>query len=287
MLQLLAVRQRARRQQPDRRPGLADRAAAEPRRARDGGERGQRRRLHVGLRDRGGAGRQQRLEQPQLGGAIGAHGAVVVEVVAGQVGEAGGGQPHAVQPALVEPVRRGLHRRMLDAGPRRAAPAVRASATGSGVVRPGAGSKPGAIRPERAQAGGLAARPASRSGAGTRPCWSCRWCRSRRPPLPAGSPASAAAIGPGGGAARLVLQQRTRRHAGRPDGALRCQHRRGAARHRIGDEGAAVDPAAGQRGEQVAGRDRAAVGGDAGDLQASAPARKRNADDRRPGAPGA
>ena len=45
------------------------------------------------------------------------------------------------------------------------------------------------------------------------------------------------------------------------------QHGDGAARHRIGDEGAAVGAAAGQRGEQVAGHHLAAVGGHAGDVQ--------------------
>ena len=40
---------------------------------------------------------------------------MVVEMVARQVGEAAGREPHAVEPVLVEPVRRGFEREMGDA----------------------------------------------------------------------------------------------------------------------------------------------------------------------------
>ena len=41
---------------------------------------------------------------------------MVVHVVAAEIGEAAGGKPHAVEPALVEPVAGGLHRGVGDAG---------------------------------------------------------------------------------------------------------------------------------------------------------------------------
>ena len=66
-------------------------------------------------------------EQPQLGGAIGLQRAVIVQVVAGQVGERRRRQPHAVQPELVQPVRGRLHRR---ASARRGAPGRPASRPG-------------------------------------------------------------------------------------------------------------------------------------------------------------
>ena len=52
--------------------------------------------------DGGRATRQQVAEQPQLGGPIGGHAAVVVEVVAGQVGEGAGAEPQPIEPELVE-----------------------------------------------------------------------------------------------------------------------------------------------------------------------------------------
>ena len=58
---------------------------------------------------------QQIAEQPQLGGEVILFRRVVIHVVARQVGEAGGGEPDAVEALLVEPVRGGLHRQMGDA----------------------------------------------------------------------------------------------------------------------------------------------------------------------------
>ena len=60
-------------------------------------------------------------EQPALGRIVGAGAAVIVEMVAADVGERGRGQPQAVDAMLVEPVARGLDRQMVDA----AAPRVR------------------------------------------------------------------------------------------------------------------------------------------------------------------
>ena len=79
-------------------------------------------------------------------------------------------------------------------------------------------------------------------------------------------------------AARLrILDQRARRHARRPGCAGRSEHSDGASRYRIGDEGTAVDATAGQRREQISGCHAAAVGGDAGNFQATRiPPRGRN-----------
>ena len=54
-------------------------------------------------------------EQAQLGGEIGLHARVIVEMVAAQIGEGRGLQLHAVEPVLVEPVRGGLEGEMRDA----------------------------------------------------------------------------------------------------------------------------------------------------------------------------
>ena len=200
---------------------------------------------------------QQLGEQAQLGGAIGASAAVVVQMVARQVGERRGGQPHAVQPELVQPVRGRLHRRVRDAGARQAGE-VSARLTGSGVVRPGPGSKPGRDH----------ARACPRLAAGMPPAAQI-WRRNSTVlvlPLVPVTATTVVGLRPGQhrgdlrqAAARLgVRDQRARRHARRPDGARRRQHRDRAARHRIGDEGAAVGAAARQRGEQVA---RAPPGG--------------------------
>ena len=69
----------------------------------------------VEVDDRRAALRQHAVEQPELGREIGLEVGVVVEVVAGEVGEARRREPHAVEPALVEPVAGCLHRRMGDA----------------------------------------------------------------------------------------------------------------------------------------------------------------------------
>ena len=64
---------------------------------------------------RGAIGRHQIAEQPQLGVQIMRDIGMVIHVVAREIGEAAGGDPHAVEPVLVEPVRRGLEREMGDA----------------------------------------------------------------------------------------------------------------------------------------------------------------------------
>ena len=62
------------------------------------------------------AARQHQIgEQAQLGGEIGLHGRMIIEMVARQIGEGAGGDAHAVEPVLVEPVRGGFQRQMRDA----------------------------------------------------------------------------------------------------------------------------------------------------------------------------
>ena len=95
--------------------------------------------------------RQQLGEQPRLGGEIGLHVAVIVEMIAGQIGEGGGGERDAVEPVLVEPVARRLERDMVDAGARRVGE-LACSATGSGVVSAPGRRPAGVDDAERAEA---------------------------------------------------------------------------------------------------------------------------------------
>ena len=53
----------------------------------------------------GAPGGQQRVEQAQLGLAVRVERAVIIQVIARQVGERRGGQPHTVQAELIEAVR--------------------------------------------------------------------------------------------------------------------------------------------------------------------------------------
>ncbi len=59
---------------------------------------------------------QQRVEQAQLGAVILLDRRMIIHVVAAEIGEAAGGKPHAVEPALVEAVARRFHRGVGDAG---------------------------------------------------------------------------------------------------------------------------------------------------------------------------
>ena len=77
-----------------------------------------RRDVAVAVDHRRRAGGQQLAEQPQLGVEVDFRRHVIVEVVARQVGEGAGGQPHAVEPLLVEAVRGGFERQVGDAGAR-------------------------------------------------------------------------------------------------------------------------------------------------------------------------
>ncbi len=112
-LQALALRHRRALDQPQPLPFVADRQNGPAR--GDGGRGEGREGVAVGVQHGGAGARQQGLEQPQLGRAVAAHGAVIVQVVLGEVGEAGGRQAHAVQAPLVDAVRRGLDRQVGDA----------------------------------------------------------------------------------------------------------------------------------------------------------------------------
>ena len=67
-------------------------------------------------RDHGRAtGRDEIAEQPQLGGEVMRDIGVIIHVIAREIGEAAGGDAHAVEPELVEPVRGRLEGQMRDA----------------------------------------------------------------------------------------------------------------------------------------------------------------------------
>ena len=59
----------------------------------------------IGRDHRSAIRRDQIAEQPQLGGKIMRDVRMVIHVVARQVGETAGGDAHAVEPILIEPVR--------------------------------------------------------------------------------------------------------------------------------------------------------------------------------------
>ena len=164
-------------EQPQIAAACADRSSSRmPRAARRSRASGRSRSLSA-LSTAVRAGRQQLVEQPQLGREVGLHRAVIVEMVVRQVGEAAGGELHAVEPVLVEAVARRLDRE-IGRRPRAASSAsVRCSVdrVGRGERRSARG--PGPTDAERAEARGLAAEPASRSGGRTRRSRSCRWCR--------------------------------------------------------------------------------------------------------------
>ena len=69
----------------------------------------------VDIDDSRGAAVEQRLEQPQLGGEIGFEVLMIIEMVAGDVGEAARRNAQAVEPELIEAVRRGFDGKMGDA----------------------------------------------------------------------------------------------------------------------------------------------------------------------------
>ena len=108
------------REAVDRHPGEADilttapdRDEAQPALPRHGKER-----LRLGVigRDHGRCSRrEQPAEQAQLGVAVVLDRRMVVEMIARQVGEAAGGDAHAVEAVLIEPVRGGLDGEMGDA----------------------------------------------------------------------------------------------------------------------------------------------------------------------------
>ena len=203
------------------------------------------------------AGRDEIAEQPQLCIEVMRDIRMIIHVVARQIGKAAGGDAHAVEPVLVEPVRRGLEREMGDALARDLVELLMQRDR----VRRGQRAVDGALwrnQPDGADAGGGMAKtfpdlPRERgdrglaAGAGHR-----RYCR---------------------GLPRVEFRRRQRQRAAR----IWCHHERHAAaacrmvacdRHcacgnRGIDKARTVGLAARQRKEQVARLHRAAVDGNA------------------------
>ena len=69
----------------------------------------------IGRDHRRAVRRDQIAEQPQLGGEVVRLVRMVVHVIAREIGEAAGGDAHAIEPELVEPVRGRLEGQMRDA----------------------------------------------------------------------------------------------------------------------------------------------------------------------------
>ena len=178
------------------------------------------------------------LEQAGLGLEVRLHRAVVVEVVAAEVGEHGHGEAGAVDPVQVEGVRRDLHGHDLD-------PVVAPAGQGAlqvGGLRGGPGAREGAehLGPaarglgdvaQEVGGGGLAVgaghpddRRAPGTGAG----------RTRRPPAPwrRGCRAPAAGAPAGRGGARPGAPPPRRRRPRRRGRGRRCGHRARSRRAR-------------------------------------------------------
>ncbi len=255
-LQALAVGDQLAVQLPQPLPGLAhriDRLAV----GHGGGGEGAVS-VGVGIQHGRPAARQQGLEQAQLGGPVGAHGAVVVEVVLGQVGEARGDDVHAVQPPLIDAVRGGFQRQVGDAlGGQLGEETRDVGGVGGGEAGRGQLIVAGA-HAERTHAGALAAQAfedlATEHGhrglaVGARDGHA--------------GPGLGAVEGPrrqGIGAAQVGGMHHRGGEIGHVIGG---KDRGGSGLERGGDEAAAVGPGSGQGHEQEAALDLAAVGGDA------------------------
>ena len=91
----------------------ADREHVEPPRRRSGDHRARMR--IVGIDHRRAARRHQVGEQPQLGGEIIFERRMIVEMIAADIGEGADLHAQAVEPMLIEPMRRGFDGEMRDA----------------------------------------------------------------------------------------------------------------------------------------------------------------------------
>ena len=199
----------------------------------------------------------------QLGGAVGRHGAVVVEVVARDIGEGAGAKRDPVEPRLFEPVAGGFEHEMIHlAGGQRRKLAMQRHRVGGGQRR-NARAVPsidaaGRPQPQRSHGGAAMAERGPNL---------LREPRHRRLAVGAGDGAGDARLGAeearrqqGEAAARIFLgDQRDGRlpAVGRQRGARRREDGGGAAVERVGDEAAPVEAAAGQGGEQITGFDGA------------------------------
>ena len=217
-----------------------------------------RRNIAVGVDHRRRSTREQLAKQAQLGVEIGFLRRVIIEVVARQVGEGAGGEPHPVEPLLIEAVRGGFKREMGDADAGEFVERL--------VQRDRIGRRQRAVDFERARDD---AERAERSGFAT----------GRHPDLPSESGDGSLAAGAGDGddaiglariEARRGLGERRARVDDLDEGRAACRRAladddRRALGERVGDKGEAVlfGPGEGEKG--VAGPHLAAVGGQPAD----------------------
>jgi hypothetical protein len=220
-----------------------------------------RRGVRVGIDHRRGRRIEDFREEPELGRSIILEGRVVVEMVAGQVGEGPGGKPDAIEPRLGETVARSLERHMGHAflGELRQH-GVEVNRIGGGVgERPLAG---GRDHSDGADAGGaephslpdLAHKGGDRRlavgaghGDGDVGLHGVEPCRHQ-----------------GEGAPGIVGDDHRNGDVHR-HGMAACQHRDGTPGEGIGNEARAIDLGPRESGENITGMNRAAVGGQAGD----------------------
>ena len=71
---------------------------------------------NIGVQDGLATFRQQLSKKPGLRLEIGLHAAVIVEMIARQIGKGGGAQPHTVEAVLIETVAGGFQRQVIDTG---------------------------------------------------------------------------------------------------------------------------------------------------------------------------
>ena len=115
---------------------------------------------------------------------------MIVHVVARQIGERAGGEPHAVEPLLVETVRGGLDREVRDAI--RGKPIEKLVQTRSGPASSAIRKRSAGATRRRSSRSKRPRVPApARSGARTRRPKFSRWCQSPRRSSPAGADRSA------------------------------------------------------------------------------------------------
>ena len=205
-------------------------------------------------------------KQPALGLEVGLEAAVIVEMVAADIGERGGLDGEPGEPLLVEPVARGLDDQMVDAAlGELGGEAVQGHRIGRGERALGPAA--GALQAQRAEAGGADAEPIPDlpGEAGDRGLAVGAGDRRREGRL--------AAVEAGGelgqAAARLrVDDDRDALAVGLGRGP--AEHRHRTLLERLGDEDVPVGLGAREGCEEVARGHRTAVGGDA--LDRSRPA---------------
>ena len=235
----------------------------------------------VAVQHRGAARRQKLREEPFLGGPVLRHIAVVIEVVAGQVGERRGGDRQPVEPVLMQPMAGGFDRYMLDASPRQR----------------------GEIAMQRHRIGaGQGAGPMLGSGDQSERAEARRRVPDRRPDLAREMHDRGLAVGAGDGGDRARLPAiELRRQQRQPALRIGVRHDRdaaalfrrkgkgfgvvgkdgsGAARHGLARETAPVLPRAGQRREQKSRLNGSRIGRETGDLEVGEPGGRRHGSDQ-------